>query len=87
MIIIIRALSPNKKRKAKRKEKERPKKKRKKRPKKAQKEKKEKKKNKNLKGGQCYYPFPHLCFKVAPCSSYSESHMLSLSYTSGNFSL
>ena len=31
--------------------------------------------------------FPHLCFKVAPCSSYSESHMLSLSYTSGNFSL
>ena len=19
--------------------------------------------------GQCYYPFPHLCFKVAPCSS------------------
>ena len=46
---------------------------------------------------------PHLCFKVAPCSSYSESHilcfkvaacfsyreshMLSLSYTSGNFSL
>ena len=47
--------------------------------------------------------FPHLCFKVAPCSSCSESHilcfkvapcssyrlspMLSLSYTSGNFSL
>ena len=47
--------------------------------------------------------FPHLCFKVAPCSScseshilcfkvapwfsYRESHMLSLSYTSGNFSL
>ena len=30
---------------------------------------------------------PHLCFKVAPCFSYSESHMLSLSYTSGNFSL
>ena len=28
-----------------------------------------------------------LCFKVAPCFSYSESHMLSLSYTSGNFSL
>ena len=28
-----------------------------------------------------------LCFKVAPCSSYRESHMLSLSYTSGNFSL
>ena len=30
---------------------------------------------------------PHLCFKVAPCSSYRESLMLSLSYTSGNFSL
>ena len=28
-----------------------------------------------------------LCFKVAPCFSYSESHRLSLSYTSGNFSL
>ena len=35
--------------------------------------------------GQCYYPFPHLCFKVAPCSSYRESLELSLSYTSGNF--
>ena len=47
--------------------------------------------------------FPHLCFKVAPCSScseshilclkvgpcfsYSESHRLSFSYTSGDFSL
>ena len=29
--------------------------------------------------------FPHLCFKVAPCSSYRESLDLSLSYTSGNF--
>ena len=28
---------------------------------------------------------PHLCFKVAPCSSYRESPILSLSYTSGNF--
>ena len=28
---------------------------------------------------------PHLCFKVAPCYSYRESHLLSLSYTSGNF--
>ena len=28
-----------------------------------------------------------LCFKVAPCFSYTESHMLSLSYTRGNFSL
>ena len=31
--------------------------------------------------------FPHLCFKVAPCYSCRESHMLPLSYTSGNFSL
>ena len=29
--------------------------------------------------------FPHLCLKVAPCSSYRESLELSLSYTSGNF--
>ena len=28
---------------------------------------------------------PHLCFKVAPCSSYRESLELSLSYTSGIF--
>ena len=28
---------------------------------------------------------PHLCFKVAPCSSYRESLELSLSYTSGNY--
>ena len=28
---------------------------------------------------------PHLCFRVAPCSSYRESPILSLSYTSGNF--
>ena len=28
---------------------------------------------------------PHLCFKVAPCSSQRESPMLSLSYTSRNF--
>ena len=30
---------------------------------------------------------PHLCFRVAPCSSYRESLELSLSYTSGNFTL
>ena len=29
--------------------------------------------------------FPHLCFRVASCSSYRESLELSLSYTSGNF--
>ena len=30
---------------------------------------------------------PHLCFRVAPCSSYRETVELSLSYTSGNLSL
>ena len=29
--------------------------------------------------------FPHLCFKVAPSSSYRETLELSLSYISGNF--
>ena len=49
------------------------------------KEKKEKKKkNKERRG---IVSIPHLCFKVAPCFSYGESPMLSLSYTSGNFSL
>ena len=90
MIIIIRAL---------------PKKKKKERPKKKKKKEKRKKikKIKKIKGEMVLYLFPHLCFKVAPCSScseyhilcfkvapcfsYSESHMLSLSYTSGNFSL
>ena len=28
---------------------------------------------------------PHLCFRVAPCSSYRESLELSLSCTTGNF--
>ena len=28
---------------------------------------------------------PQLCFKVVPCSSYRESLILALSYTSGNF--
>ena len=43
-------------------------------------------KKKINKKGQCYYSFfPHLCFKVALCSSYRESLELSLSYTSGNF--
>ena len=79
MIIIIRALSPNKKRGKKKGQKEKKGKAKEKRPKKAQK--------KKIKRGQCYYPFPHLCFKVAPCFSYGESPMLSLSYTSGNFSL
>ena len=47
----------------------------------------QKKNERKREKGQCYYPFPHLCFKVAPCFSYRESPMLSLSYTSGNFSL
>ena len=56
-----------------------------------EKEKKREKKKKNMRekreGTMLLYLFPHLCFKVAPYSSYRESHMLSLSYTSGNFSL
>ena len=87
MIIIIRALSPNKEKKKK---KAKEKKEKKERPKKERPNKKRerpKKRKAQKKGGQCYYPFPHVCFKVTPCSSYRESHMLSLSYTSGNFSL
>ena len=37
-------------------------------------------KNREKKKGQCYYPFPHLCFKVAPCFSYRESPMLSFAF-------
>ena len=53
-------------------------------PRKRKKRKKEKRKNerKERKG----MLIPHLCFKVAPCFSYGESPMLSLSYSSGNFS-
>ena len=49
--------------------------------------KKKRKRKKQREKGHCQYPLPHLCFKVAPCFSYGESPMLSLSYTSGNFSL
>ena len=49
--------------------------------------KKRKRKNKQREKGHCWYPLPHLCFKVAPCFSYGESPMLSHSYTSGKFSL
>ena len=42
-------------------------------------------KKKKKKRGNVTILFPHLCFKVAPCSSYRESLELSLSYTSGNF--
>ena len=55
------------------------------------KEKAQKRKEKNKKmrekerRGNVTILFPHLCFRVAPCSSYRGSHMLSLSYTSGNF--
>ena len=93
MIIIIRALSPNKKRKKrkgqkKKKKGQRKKKKNEKRKaKKKERPKKRKKKKINKKGAMLLSLFPHLCFKVAPCSSYRESHILSLSYTSGNFSL
>ena len=46
---------------------------------------KNKKKREKERRGNVTIFLPHLCFKVAPCSSYRESHMLSLSYTSGNF--
>ena len=51
----------------------------------------EKMKNKKMREkerrGNVTILLPHLCFRVAPCSSYRESPILSLSYTSGNFSL
>ena len=43
------------------------------------------KKKKEKRGGNVTILLPHLCFKVAPCSSYRESLELSLLYTSGNF--
>ena len=46
--------------------------------------KKEKNERKREKGNVTIL-LPHLCFRVAPCSSYRESLELSLSYTSGNF--
>ena len=48
------------------------------------KEKKTKKREKERRGNVTIL-LPHLCLKVAPCSSYRESLELSLSYTSGNF--
>ena len=50
---------------------------------KREKKRKEKRRDKERRG----MLIPHFCFKVAPCFSYGESPMLSLSYTSGNFSL
>ena len=54
---------------------------------KRERKKKKKGKNKQREKGHCQYPLPHLCFKVEPCFSYGESPMLSLTYTSGKFSL
>ena len=71
MIIIIRALSPKKKKAKEKKDKEKKKKKR-----KGQRKKEKRKKNKKIKGAMLLSLFPHLCFKVAPCSLYSESHIL-----------
>ena len=50
------------------------------------KKRKAQKKKEKIKRAMLLSLFPHLCFKVAPCSSCSESHKLSF-YTSGNFSL
>ena len=61
--------------------------KKKKKKKKKKKRKKKNEKNNKREKGQCYFLFLYLCFKVAPCFSYRESPELSLSYTSGNFSL
>ena len=49
------------------------------------KKKKQKKMREKERRGNVTILLPHLCFKVAPCSSYRESLELSLSYTSGNF--
>ena len=47
--------------------------------------KKNKKMREKERRGNVTILLPHLCFRVAPCSSYRESLELSLSYTSGNF--
>ena len=52
---------------------------------KAKKKRRPKKMREKERRGSATILFPHLCFKVAPCSSYRESLELSLSYTSGNF--
>ena len=49
-------------------------------------EKKKKKRDKERRGNVTIR-LPHLCLRVAQCSSYRESHELPLSYTSGNFAL
>ena len=51
------------------------------------KEKKRKKMREKVRRDNATILLPHLCFKVAPRSSYRESPELSLSYTSGDFSL
>ena len=64
------------------------KKRKKKKRKKTREEKKKKEKMREKREGIVLLPpFPHLCIKVAPCSSYRESHVLSHPYASGNFSL
>ena len=75
MIIINRTLSQKKNKKEKGQKKRRPKKKR----------KKEKQMREKERRGNATILLPHLCFKIAPRSSYRESLELSLSYTSGNF--
>ena len=53
--------------------------------KKGQKKRRPKKMREKERRGNVTILLPHLCFKLAPCSSYRESLELSLSYTSGNF--
>ena len=57
----------------------------KKKAKEAQIKKEKKKMREKERRGNVTILLPHLCFSVAPCSSYRESLELSLSYTSGNF--
>ena len=92
MIIIIRALSlekrPKEKKGQRKKKKEENKKakKRKAKRKKRKAQRKKQKENKNKRGAKLL-SFSTLVLQSSTCSSYRESHMLSLSYTSGNFSL
>ena len=95
MIIIIRALSQVRYKKGHKKGEGPPKEE------KGHKKEKAQKMREKERRGNVTILLPHLCFKVAPCSSCSESHilcfkvapcssyrlspMLSLSYTSGNF--
>ena len=77
MIIIIRALSPKRKKERQKKAKEKNKGQKNKGPKKG---KNEKKMKINKKEARLLSLFPHLCFKVAPCYSYRVSYVVTFIY-------